>query len=82
MVDEPDDRFLPTVPFLPFGCPNCGKFKPKTYSVNKSPRHRTMRYHTCQNCGQRYRSVQITRSDMAQWLPDHLRKHLPRDPKP
>ena len=67
---------METVPFLPFRWPNCGSFKPLTYSVNRSPNMPTMRYHTCQNCRVKYRSVQIERKDLHKWLPDDQRKKL------
>tara|TARA_R110000796_G_scaffold229663_1_gene347046 strand:+ start:2825 stop:3253 length:429 start_codon:yes stop_codon:yes gene_type:complete len=71
--DVPD-----VVPFLAFNCPTCKAFKPRTYSVNRSDQNATMRYHTCKNCGDRYRSVQVDRSTMQRWMPDSDRLDLGR----
>lgn len=55
---DPDSVFVPVVPFIPFRCPTCGRHKPRTYSVRAMPGLRTVRYHRCMACGQRYRSFE------------------------
>lgn len=54
--NELDDR-LPLVPFCPFRCPRCGTSKPITYGQKGR-----IRYHRCQDCRTRYRSLEL-RSD-------------------
>lgn len=71
-----DDQDI--VPFLPAACPSCHSTRHRTYSVNTSTTNATMRYHTCNNCGERYRSVQIGRDGMQKWLPDADRIDLGR----
>lgn len=62
--DELDDR-LPIVPFCPFRCPRCGRSKPFTYGQKGR-----IRYHRCQECGTRYRSLELGRGDLAAWSED------------
>jgi predicted RNA-binding Zn-ribbon protein involved in translation (DUF1610 family) len=44
----------PLVPFVPFRCPSCGRHKPRTGHVRGR-----VRYHQCQACGTRYRSLEM-----------------------
>jgi len=67
-MGEEDERFLPIVPFLPFRCPRCSSGKPRTYTVRRDPDAPTTRYHRCQSCGQRYRSIELRRSDLRSWV--------------
>lgn len=59
-----DRDFVPCVRFLPFRCPRCGAFKPRTYTVRAR-----LRYHQCQACGQRYKSLEIEQHDLPEWSP-------------
>jgi hypothetical protein len=56
---DPDLIFVPVVAFVPFRCPTCGRHKPRTYSVRAFPGLRTVRYHKCLACGQKYRSFEF-----------------------
>jgi hypothetical protein len=65
---EPEDDHVPAVPFVPFRCPNCGRHKPRTYSVRAVPGQRTVRYHRCLACGTKYRSFELTAQTMRDWF--------------
>lgn len=51
------------VPFVPFRCPQCGRPKPFTSGVRGR-----LRYHTCRNCGCKYRSYEVEQEDAHQWF--------------
>lgn len=55
------EQGVPVVPFLPVRCPRCGAGKPITDGVYKA---RQRRYHTCQECDLKYRSVEISLDDL------------------
>lgn len=59
--DLHDDR-LPLVPFVPFRCPRCTAAKPVTYGSTGR-----VRYHRCQNCGTKFRSLELEPSRMGDW---------------
>lgn len=61
--DLNDDR-LPVVPFVPFRCPKCRASKPFTYGSTGR-----MRYHRCQDCGTKFRSLELRPTEMADWEP-------------
>lgn len=62
--DDDDSDSVPVVPFVPWRCPRCGDAKPFTYG------HRgTLRWHLCQGCNTRYRSRELTESEMPGWIP-------------
>lgn len=61
-TDPPDDDRLPIVPFCPFRCPRCKAAKPKTYKVLQR-----LRYHRCQHCGTKYRSVELNPTELHTW---------------
>lgn len=42
------------VPFVPVRCPRCRARKPRTYGQD-----RRIRYHECQKCGHKYRSLEV-----------------------
>jgi len=67
-VPEEDERFLPIVPFMPFRCPACRHAKPKTYTVRQGGGVPATRHHKCQNCGQRYKSIELKREDLKAWV--------------
>lgn len=67
-VPEDDERWLPVVPFLPFACPHCRSTKPKTYTVRGGGDVPKTRHHRCQSCGQRYKSIELRRSDLRSWV--------------
>lgn len=48
------DEAIACVPYVPWSCPRCGDRKPRTYSQNGR-----VRYHECQQCGIRYRSLEV-----------------------
>jgi transposase-like protein len=52
---NPEDEAMQGVPFVPVCCPYCDDYKPFTYAVRKR-----IRYHRCQSCGRKYKSVQLT----------------------
>jgi hypothetical protein len=49
-----DDALITCVPFIPYRCPHCLRFKPDTYAVRGR-----MRYHRCLACGRKYKSWEI-----------------------
>ena len=67
MTISEDDDHVPAVPFVPFRCPSCGKHKPRTNAVRSRPGHRTVRYHRCLACGQKYRSFELRADEMGGW---------------
>lgn len=67
MTNTNPDDYLPAVPFVAFSCPACGEHKPRTYSVRATPGQRTVRYHKCLACGQKYRSFQLRPDEMHTW---------------
>jgi hypothetical protein len=64
---DPDEDYVPAVPYVPFRCPSCGKHKPRTYSVRANAGQRTVRYHRCLSCGVKYRSFELTAQTMRLW---------------
>lgn len=48
-----DDSEQP-VPFVPVRCPKCKARKPRTYGQD-----RRVRYHACQECGHKFRSLEV-----------------------
>lgn len=56
------DQGVPVVPFLPVRCPRCGAGKPITHGILVA---RKRRYHTCQECDLRYRSIEISVDDLS-----------------
>ncbi len=58
----PPGEDVPTVPFLPVRCPRCGAGKPITDGVYRA---KLRRYHTCQECDLKYRSIEIGLEDLA-----------------
>lgn len=67
-VPDDDERFMPIVPFLPFACPVCQSTKPRTYTVRGGSDEPRTRYHQCQSCGQRYKSIELRRCDLRSWV--------------
>jgi len=62
--DFNEDDQVPMVPFVPFRCPHCGRHKPFTYGVVGR-----VRYHKCQACGKKYRSLEVAPGDVQGWPP-------------
>lgn len=55
----------PLVPFIPYRCPHCGRYKPDTYATRGR-----MRYHRCGFCHRRYRSWEISAESIGDtWIP-------------
>lgn len=69
MKPAEDDARMPIVPFVPFRCPKCQKHKPRTYGQGGR-----IRWHVCQACGQRYKSMEIDPRDLRD--PERLRELL------
>lgn len=61
-MSETLDDNLRAVPFVPFRCPRCGALKPFTYGLRGR-----VRYHKCNGCGTRFRSVEMTREECARF---------------
>lgn len=59
-TDLSDD--LPLVPFCAWRCPRCNDGKPFTYG-----RRGRLRYHRCQRCSTRYRSMMLDPGDLGTW---------------
>lgn len=59
-----DGDALPCVPFVPHRCPFCRKHKPFTYG-----RYGRVRYHRCQACNRKYRSVELGAADVPNFTP-------------
>ena len=69
MTRPPDlDDQLPVVPFCPFRCPRCQASKPFTYGQKGR-----VRYHRCQECNTRFRSLELRRDQLATFDPPALR---------
>lgn len=62
---EGEDESVAIVPYLPWRCPACGDPKPRT----RGQRGR-VRYHQCQACGLPFRSLEITASEVPNFLPE------------
>jgi hypothetical protein len=62
-ADELDD-LLPAVPFCPVRCPRCSAPKPYTYGQKVR-----IRYHRCQECNTRFRSLELRRDQLATFDP-------------
>lgn len=58
---EGEAEAVAIVPFVPWRCPSCGDSKPRTYSQRGR-----VRYHQCQACQLRYRSIEISAADLAE----------------
>lgn len=61
-IQPPDDQPQPAVPYCPFRCPRCDATKPRTYKVVGR-----LRYHRCQSCDTRYRSVEVGPGEIDGW---------------
>lgn len=62
--DDEDDG-VPMVPFVPVRCPRCAAAKPKTTGAFER-RDGKIRYHICQECDQRFRSVELDPQGLAE----------------
>lgn len=62
MRDEQLSDELPCVPFLPWRCPSCGEGR--TFTYGKRGR---IRYHRCQRCQKRFRSLQLEQDQLEQY---------------
>jgi hypothetical protein len=62
------DDMLPAVPFCPVRCPRCGAAKPFTYGQKGR-----IRYHRCQECNCRYRSLELRRDQLQTFDPPAAR---------
>lgn len=51
---EDEEDHVAVVAYVPWRCPSCGAGKPRTYS-----KRGRVRYHTCQVCGLKFRSLEI-----------------------
>jgi tRNA(Ile2) C34 agmatinyltransferase TiaS len=67
--DELNDQ-LPVVPFCPFRCPRCTASKPFTYGQKGR-----IRYHRCQECGTRFRSLELRRDQLQTFDPPPRAPH-------
>lgn len=65
-LDDDDGDRIPVVPFVPFRCPRCARHKPFTHKVRGR-----FRYHRCQHCGCKYKSIEVPASQVTGWpLPE------------
>lgn len=62
MTDANLSDELPCVPFLPWRCPACNGGR--TFTYGKRGR---IRYHRCQHCGKRFRSLQLEQDQLEQY---------------
>lgn len=65
---EGEGDAIAAVPFVPWRCPKCGDYKPRTYSQRGR-----VRYHQCQQCSLRFRSIEVDPDKLRELDLDDLR---------